>query len=335
MAALQISLLGSLYVWAGETIHQKFESNKVRGLFAYLVAEMDKPHSRESLAELFWPETSTQAALANLRYALADLRKVIGDNKARPPYLLISRESLQFNAGSNCELDIAGFKELIKSNNIDKLKQAVALYRGDFLEGFPSIENEIFEEWIILKREQFKQQTVEALRLITEYHERCGEYQQALPFARKQIELEPWLEETYQQLMRVLALDGQRSEALAQYETCRRGLANELNVEPSQETIDLYEAIRDGKLEKVSPLLKREPPAPGAPPFKGLQYFDETDADLFFGREALVSHLMSQIHSREKTRGARFLAIIGASGSGKSSLVRAGLIPALNHCPWA
>jgi WD40 repeat protein/DNA-binding SARP family transcriptional activator/energy-coupling factor transporter ATP-binding protein EcfA2 len=331
MRALQISLLGSLQVCAGQAIHQKFESNKVRGLFAYLAAETDKPHSREVLAEMFWSETSTQAALANLRYALADLRKVIKDEEADPPHLIISRENLQFNASSNCELDIAEFRKLIASNDIEKLKQAVTLYRGDFLTGFPSIESDDFEEWITLKRKQFRGQTVEALRLITDHHEQRGEYQQALPFARRQIELEPWLEEAHQQLMRLLALDGQRSAALAQYENCRRILANELNVEPTQETTELYEAIRDGRLEKVSPLLKREPPAPGDPPFKGLQHFDETDADLFFGREALVSHLVGQIHSREKTKEAQFLAVIGASGSGKSSLVRAGLIPAMKR----
>ena len=68
-----------------------------------------------------------------------------------------------------------------------------------------------------------------------------------------------------------------------------------------------------------------EAPAPGEPPFKGLQYFDERDADLFFGREALTAKLAGQL------REHRFLAIVGASGSGKSSLVRAGLVPALKR----
>jgi WD40 repeat protein/DNA-binding SARP family transcriptional activator len=331
MATLKISVLGHLQISAGKTILSKFESNKVRALLAYLVVEMNRPHSREALAEMFWPESPIQSSLANLRYALADLRKVIEDEKQNPPYLIISRENLQFNTSSDYELDAATFSELLNSDNIEKLKQGIALYQGDFLASFPSIESDPFEEWILLKRELFKRQAIEALRLITDHHEQRGEYQQALPFARRQVELEPWLEEAHQQLMHVLALDGQRSAALAQYETCRRTLASELDVEPTQETIQLYESIRDGELEKVPHLLKREPPAPGAPPFKGLQYFDETDADLFFGREALVSHLVDQIHSREKTKGAQFLAIIGASGSGKSSLVRAGLIPALKR----
>jgi WD40 repeat protein/DNA-binding SARP family transcriptional activator/energy-coupling factor transporter ATP-binding protein EcfA2 len=331
MTALKISILGSFQVSAGKTILNKFESNKVRALFAYLVSEMNRPHSRESLAELLWPDSSTQSALANLRYALADLRKVIGDENANPPCLIVSRENLQFNAGSNYELDAASFTALLQANDIEKLRQGIALYQGDFLAGFPSIESDPFEEWVVLKREQFKRQAVEALRLIVDHHEGRGEYQRALPFARRQVELEPWLEEAHQQLMRLLALDGQRSAALAQYESCRRALDRELDVEPTQETIQLYKSIRDGNLEKVPHLLKREPPAPGDPPFKGLQYFDEKDADLFFGREDLVSHLVEQIRSREKMKGAQFLAIIGASGSGKSSLVRAGLIPALKR----
>ena len=70
---------------------------------------------------------------------------------------------------------------------------------------------------------------------------------------------------------------------------------------------------------------KPEPPAPGECPFKGLQYFDESDAHLFFGREQLTAKLV------ERLRQDRFLAVVGASGSGKSSVVRAGLVPALKR----
>ncbi|MGB0385074.1 MAG: CHAT domain-containing protein [Ardenticatenaceae bacterium] len=64
------------------------------------------------------------------------------------------------------------------------------------------------------------------------------------------------------------------------------------------------------------------PPAPGESPYKGLRYFDEEDAHHFFGRERLTAELLNQLLEQ------RFLAVVGASGSGKSSLVRAGLIPA-------
>ncbi|MBA4159645.1 MAG: TIR domain-containing protein [Gemmatimonadetes bacterium] len=64
---------------------------------------------------------------------------------------------------------------------------------------------------------------------------------------------------------------------------------------------------------------------PGTPPFRGLEYFDVEHAHLFFGRDADMQELL------EKLRADRFLAVVGASGSGKSSLVRAGLIPMLHR----
>ena len=66
-------------------------------------------------------------------------------------------------------------------------------------------------------------------------------------------------------------------------------------------------------------------PAPGEPPFKGLHYFGEADAELFFGREELTAQLATRL--RDET----FLTVVGASGSGKSSLVRAGLVPVLRR----
>src|SRR5512137_1463937 len=89
-----------------------FESNKVRALLAYLATESQRPHSRESLAALLWPEWPDRASLSNLRYALSDLRKVIGDRTASPPFLLINRENIQFNQASEHTLDIAEFTTL-------------------------------------------------------------------------------------------------------------------------------------------------------------------------------------------------------------------------------
>lgn len=83
-----------------------------------------------------------------------------------------------------------------------------------------------------------------------------------------------------------------------------------------QSTIVGAAAVRD---------IETLPPEPGEPPYKGLQYFSEQDADQFFGRELLTARVVNRLV------GTRFLAIIGASGSGKSSLVRAGVIPAFRR----
>jgi len=62
-------------------------------------------------------------------------------------------------------------------------------------------------------------------------------------------------------------------------------------------------------------------------PYKGLRPFGEADAGDFFGRTSLVAALVGRLN--EPSPGARFLAVVGPSGSGKSSAVRAGLVPAL------
>jgi len=81
-------------------------------------------------------------------------------------------------------------------------------------------------------------------------------------------------------------------------------------------------------LELAATVRREDAPATGLPPYKGLYYFDESDSELFYGREALTETLMDRLTAGLKS-DHRFLAIVGASGSGKSSVVRAGLIPAL------
>jgi WD40 repeat protein len=85
-------------------------------------------------------------------------------------------------------------------------------------------------------------------------------------------------------------------------------------------------------LELASAVRREDSPASGMCPYKGLDYFDEPDADLFVGREALTEKLTNRVLalvSRNDVNHGRFFAVVGASGSGKSSLVRAGLVPAL------
>jgi transcriptional regulator with XRE-family HTH domain len=85
-------------------------------------------------------------------------------------------------------------------------------------------------------------------------------------------------------------------------------------------------------LDLAANIRREDAPALGLCPYKGLNYFDEADADLFVGREALTAKLVERVltlNAKHPLIQERFLAIVGASGSGKSSLVRAGLVPAL------
>ena len=263
MARLSLSLLGPFQAILEEKPVTGFESNKVKALLVYLAVEAgnDRPHPREILAGLLWPDYPDRSALSNLRSALANLRQAIGDRQAEPPFLLITRDTIQFNPASDYALDISVFQNPAEQS-LDRLEQAVAACRGSFLEGFSLGDSPPFEEWLLVKREQLNRHMREALHRLAAHYEECGEYERAITYARKQLELEPWDEPAHRQLMRALALNGQRSAALAQYETCCRLLAQELGVEPSRETTALYESIRDEMLvpaQRLGALLEPHP----------------------------------------------------------------------------
>jgi DNA-binding SARP family transcriptional activator len=112
MAHLSIRLFGPFQVTLGEQPVTAFESDKVRALLAYLALEADAPQRREKLAGLLWPDRPETSAHANLSRALANLRKSIGDRQATPPFLLISRQAIQFNRASDAWVDVTAFLDL-------------------------------------------------------------------------------------------------------------------------------------------------------------------------------------------------------------------------------
>jgi WD40 repeat protein/DNA-binding SARP family transcriptional activator len=330
MAHLEMQFLGGFHTSLDGEHLTTYESSKVRALLAYLAVEVQRPQPRESLAALLWPDWPDSAALSNLRYALSDLRKVIGDRTAEPPFLLIRREALQFNTGSDHRLDIAQFSELATGGDrIERLEKAVALYQGQFLEGFSVGDAAPFEDWLRLKREQLQRCYQETLHRLAAGLEVAGEYDRALGYAHVLVDVEPLDESAHRQVMRLLAFSGRGAEALAQYEACRGVLQQELGASPSAETEELYQLLLEGELppalaEVTAPA--RLPRRIGACPYRGLAVFREQDAGFFFGREEFTGRLQEAL-----TRRPMVAVVLGSSGSGKSSAVYAGLLPKLRQ----
>jgi predicted ATPase/DNA-binding SARP family transcriptional activator len=254
MPHLEMEFLGLFQASLDGTPLVTFESNKVRALLAYLATESQRPHPRESLAALLWPDWPDRAALSNLRYALSDLRKVIGDRTATPPFLLINREAIQFNPSSEHTLDVAMFTALAEGQDPEQLAQAITLYQGEFLEGFSVSEAAPFESWVRLRREQLHRAILETLYRMAAILSAREEYERALPYARRQVEIEPLDESAQRQLMVLLARNGRNAEALAQYLACHAVLKKELGARPSQETEELYQLLLKGELPPSVPL---------------------------------------------------------------------------------
>lgn len=321
-----------------------FRSDKVRALLAYLVVEANRPHRRERLATLLWGDYPERAARASLRQALANLRQVLAPlapRKGEDPCLVITRDGVQFNTDRpTVWVDVEVFDTLLAASGrwqedeadevrqMARLAEAMELYGGDLLAGLLLLDSPDLEEWRLVQQEQRHQQALTALERLAATHVAGGEYERAQHYSRRQIALEPWREKAHRQLM--LALDGQRGAALQQYEMCRQHLADELGVEPEAETITLRERIWRGEVgrappEEAYPL----PPVSSSPlpscPYRGLFAFAEEDAPCFFGRETFVGRLNEAVHQHTT------VTVIGPSGSGKSSVVFAGLLPGLRQ----
>src|SRR5512136_1902424 len=109
MTHLELRLLGPFQVMIDGRAITGFESSRVRALLALLAAEAPRPQFRESLAELLWPGWPQQSAMTNLRGALSDLRKNLGDRDAHPPFLNITRETIQLDPASDVCVDTSVF----------------------------------------------------------------------------------------------------------------------------------------------------------------------------------------------------------------------------------
>jgi DNA-binding SARP family transcriptional activator/predicted ATPase len=319
---LSLSLLGPFQVTLDGEPVTGFESNKVRALLAYLAVEASQPHPRTVLAGLLWPDRPDQAAFASLRNALSNLRNAIGDRArfgdrhATLPLLQITRETIQFDPASDHWLDVAAFQTLVETTEADRpaherLEEAVALYRGDFLAGFSVRDSPEFENWALLMRERLQRQVLDALRRLVAHYESNSDVARGSEIAWRWAELAPWEEEAHQALMRLLARSGQRGAALARYEACRQILEQELGVEPGPETAALYERVRDGDLDPVAlPSFLR-----AAPP-------DDRPVVPFVARERELAQLDGHLTEALVGQG-RVVFVTGEAGTGKTALVGA------------
>lgn len=339
---LELKLLGSPEVWLDGQAVTGFRSGKARALLYYLAAS-GRAQPRSVLAGLFWGGVAENHARRSLTVTLTNLRQLVGG------HLDIARERVEIDINSPYWLDVAVFEAGVaaasRGQNIDELKQAIDLYRGDFLEGFYLQDAPEFEQWVLLERTRLRERVLQALHLLADHLAARADLPQAIETMRRLLALEPWREEAHRYLMLLLARDGQRSAALAQFEICRQMLADELDVEPGTETVTLYEAIRTKQFTPpetpalpAAPVMDLKPEerhlVEGVPvaggrsneiqhPFgdiatgdPGPRYNLPPQPTPFVGRERELAEIIRRLTDRH----CRLLTLVGPGGIGKTRL---------------
>ena len=305
---LLLQLLGSPQIVLHGKNVRELRSVKSLALLYYL-GMSDRPQSRLTLAGLLWPEKGDREARVNLRQALRRLRVVLGD------YLLTTRETVGFNLALPHEVDAKTFeaKALVGlSGDVEALQDAADHYTGEFLQTFYVDDAHDFELWMLVERERLHGLALQVMRQLSSYYAEGPDVAQALQITRRLLALEPWHEETYRRMMRLLARDGQVGAALVQYETCRQILAAELDMEPAAETTRLYEQIRAGKLTASRPVAPAELHLQIARPAHNLP----RQFTSFIGRESEIEQLDDWLADP----ACALVTIRGPGGIGKTRL---------------
>lgn len=336
----EIEKIGRLYMLGPVQIErddgsplQGFESRKAVALLCYLAVQ-PQPASRTHLVDLFWGEKSEERGRGNLSRVLHNISSIL------PHCLQTDRHLVQLRRPAVLWIDTEMFHDLARSSTVEDLTVAATLYQGDLMADFYLDDSPEFETWLLAERESWHLEFRQVLQKLVNHHWQERDYRQGLNYAHQLLTLDPWREEVHRQVMQLLAVTGQRSAALTQYETCRRILAEELAVEPALETMTLYEQIRDGQLTLdrnhavYSGLLAPAPAGETAGPLPALfpSQFVSTVDPPFVARQQELDQLTNFLDLAQTGAGS-VAFVMGEAGSGKTALVQEFARRAQRHYP--
>lgn len=257
---LNVSLFGVFRAQDASGRPLALEGQRARELLGFLLLHPDQPHSREVLASTLWGGEagmrSTAQSLKGLRQALwylhsalppglhAGLLRLTGDRVELRSHPDLSCDALTFE-GTVCALRGRAGPDLT-SAEARALRAAVALYRGDLLEGWMA-------DWCLAERERLQNLHLAALEKLTDHCEVSGDWEGGLQYAGRLLAFDRASEDTHRRVMRLHFRSGHRTAALRQFALCELALREELNVRPSHATLALYESVRDDQPLEVAP----------------------------------------------------------------------------------
>lgn len=288
---VEIRLLGVPQIRIEERTITEWRSRKALALFGYLVMNPAR-QLRSQLATLFWGDSAETTARTNLRINLSHLNQLL------PGCLNITRETVEFAPTVPCRVDTLEFAQLLAGDDAQTLEAAIALWRGELLAGLEEIDERGFWEWLSLERSLWREKCLAAYDRLIQLYLAQGRATAATDAARGLVNLDPLREKSQQYLMTALVEQGERHQALHEYQSYTALLEAEVGAKPAAELTRLHDQIRAGA--SARPLRHNLPHE--RTPFVG--YTQE----------------VAQITAHLRQGSARLLTLIGLGGSGKTRL---------------
>jgi DNA-binding SARP family transcriptional activator len=250
---LRAYCLGSFEVWLGHSLVTQWTGTKSKTLLKLLLASFPSMVPATTLMDALWRGVDEDLARQRLHTASSDLRRALRAVRPEAGALIVSQagsygldprariwiDRLEFERARRAGQQLEQLGRLEEAG--DALCQAVALYRGEYL------EEEIYEDWPTEQREQLKSEYLTALTRLSQWAFAAGDYDGCLSWCRLTLECDPCREDAHRLLMRSYCRLGQRSAAIRQYRQCVEALRRELDAVPEAESDELYERLRQGQ----------------------------------------------------------------------------------------
>ena len=195
--------------------------------------------TKEEVGLIFWPDSSFSELKMRFKNAIYRMRHAIGSEA-----VLFQDNFYQFNRAIDYEYDVQNFIVAINNFKDEKisikkktfLSTAINLYTGPYLPG-------IDETWVIADRQKYLEMFLKAVDEITKINIENKEYEEALGYCQQALKEDLYNEEIYRLIMKIYAALGNKAAISKQYEICCKVLKDELNTNPSPQTIELFESL--------------------------------------------------------------------------------------------
>ncbi|MBD0379520.1 ATP-binding protein [Paenibacillus sedimenti] len=229
-------MLGTFNCIYAERPLAKLPTGKLQLLFAYLLLHADIPVNRKHLAFLFWPDSSEAQAMTNLRKLLYDLKKLL---PASDLHLELRDGQVVWHSRDLCTVDVIAFeKQQADSAPIAELAKAIALYQGELLPG-------VYDEWVVNRRESLAGHYASLLDRMIGLFEQRREFDAAITYATRLVQLDRFSEAAHLKLIRLSALSGDLAASQKRAEDMAALFEAELGVSPSEETKRIIRRLLD------------------------------------------------------------------------------------------
>src|SRR2546423_1715851 len=236
---LTINMLGPTEIFRDQArpfAADAWTTRRARDIMCFIVSRRHHRAPKETIIDTFWADENLQTVEKNFHPTVSHIRKALNSNQPLKQNFIMYRDGdYQLNPEFSYRIDTENFERLISDGEtarrerdyarcIESYEQAVALYRGDFMQGS-------YEPWVDEQRSYYREQYLRMLESLAGVAEKKQEWARAMDLAQRILHEDPFREDIHCLLMRAQAAVGNRVAVKEQYETLRGLLQKELGVE--------------------------------------------------------------------------------------------------------